>query len=742
MSHPAAPTLKLPTVAVFGNPNAGKTTVFNRLTGLSQKVANYPGVTVEKKEGFLKTSGGTIRLLDLPGTYSLAAFSPDEMVAVDVLLGRQPGESLPDLVLHVVDASNLERNLYLYSQLAETGIPVVVALNMVDVSRRRGRSVDPARLSEALGCTVVALEAHRGVGLDDLVRAIEAHLSGEATRDLRPAICEMPSEIETSLGDLREEFEPAYRASRGQELHRFELLRALVDEGGQTAERLVEILGKAFETKLRAARAELGASEPLPSREASSRYAWIHHQIEAATGQAAADRPIQAGKSEAIDGILTHKLLGLVIFLGVMFVVFQSIFLWATPLMDFIDSAFGSLGGWVASQLPEGQLQSLIVDGVIAGVGGVVIFLPQILILFLLIGLLEDCGYMARAAYLMDNIMRKCGLSGKSFIPMLSGFACAIPGVMAARVVENRRDRLATILVTPLMSCSARLPVYVLLTTAFLPDTQYLGGLVGLRGIVFFCLYLLGVVVAVAMAFLLKRTLLRGPRPSFVLELPGYKWPSLHSVALRLYDRGKAFLVRAGTLILAISIVVWALSYYPRPAEIAETFEARRAAVAAATIAPEEAEQRLAEIDQEESGAYLEQSFFGRAGKWVEPLFLPLGWDWKISMSAIASFPAREVIVATLGIIYNLGDEVDEENVALQEKMRSATWEGTDRRVYNIPVALSILVFFALCCQCGATLATIRRETNSWGWTTFTFVYMTALAYVGGLITYQLGMMV
>ncbi len=729
------------TVAVFGNPNAGKTTVFNCLTGLSQKVANYPGVTVEKKEGFVKTDSGTIRLLDLPGTYSLAAFSPDEMVAVDVLLGRQAGVPLPDLILHVIDASNLERNLYLYSQLAETGIPVIIALNMTDVAQKRGREVDPEKLSNALRCPVIPIQAHKGVGIDGLVQSLKKFTQENASDTLRPGICQLPQGVEEGVGNLREEFAHTYKAQQKHELERFELLRALIDQGGQTSQRLNSILGDSFTSKLRELRASLEQDEPLAAQEAAVRYHWIHQQVELAKIPQT-ETTKKKTSSEFIDNILTHNFFGILIFLLIMLVVFQSIFAWAGPLMDLIDSGTGAVQELVASWLPEGQLQSLIVDGVIAGVGGVVIFLPQILILFLLLGLLEDCGYMARAAYLMDNIMRKCGLSGKSFIPMLSGFACAIPGVMAARVVENRRDRLATILVTPLMSCSARLPVYILLTQTFIPNHEYLGGWLNLQGIVYFCMYILGIVVAIAMAFLLKKTLLKGPRPTFVLELPGYKWPAIRTVGFRLLDRGKAFLVRAGTLILAISIVVWGLSYYPRSDSIAQQFEQQRVRAQNAGLLEDVLEERLEEISLEEKGAQLDQSYFGRMGKTVEPVFMPLGWDWKISMSAIASFPAREVIVATLGIIYNLGDEVDEENEALREKLKSATWEESKEPVYNIPVALSIMVFFALCCQCGATLATIKRETNSWFWTVFTFVYMTGLAYVAAFITYQVGMMI
>jgi ferrous iron transport protein B len=399
--------------------------------------------------------------------------------------------------------------------------------------------------------------------------------------------------------------------------------------------------------------------------------------------------------------------------------------------------------------MAEGALRSLAVDGVIGGVGGVLVFLPQIMFLFFFIAILEDCGYMARAAYLMDKLMSRVGLSGKSFIPLLSSFACAIPGVMAARVIEDRRDRLTTILVAPLMSCSARLPVYGILIAAFLPATWWI------QGLTMFAMYLVGIVAAAGVALALKKTLLRGPTPPFVLELPAYKWPSLRLVVHRMLDRGWEFIKRAGTLILAVSIVIWAMLYYPHDAATVEApFAARRAAVEARLAnapadGPERAEleEELAAVDNEIAGAYQRQSILGRMGHWIEPVVKPLGWDWRIGCAAIASFPAREVIVATLGVIYNLGKDVDpgeeEGQTQLTEALRSATWDGSDppRPVYNVPVALSIMVFFSLCAQCAATLAVIKRETNSWRWPLFTFVYMTVLAYVGALVTYQVGML-
>jgi ferrous iron transport protein B len=471
-----------------------------------------------------------------------------------------------------------------------------------------------------------------------------------------------------------------------------------------------------------------------------ARYDWVAHVLNGVARRPDDHKPTS---SDRIDSVLTHKFWGTLVFAATMAVLFSSIFILAVPLMDLIDGAVGSLAGFVESLMPEGALRSLVVDGIIGGVGAVVIFLPQILILFLFIAVLEDCGYMARAAFLMDRLMAGVGLSGKSFIPLLSSFACAVPGIMATRVIENRRDRLATILIAPLMSCSARLPVYVILIGAFVPAEHYLGGLLGLQGLVLLAMYSIGVVAAIGVAWVLKKSVLRGETPPFVLELPSYKMPSIRTVTYRMAERGWAFLARAGTVIFAVTIVIWALAYYPHSEEqVAAEIAAQRAALANDPAA-------LAEFDQQENldhvTASLHQrySFLGRAGQWVEPAVRPLGWDWRIGCAAIASFPAREVVMGVLGVIYQLGPEVDlgaeDDQNRLQGQLRAARWDDTGEPVYNLPVALSIMVFFALCAQCAATLAVIRRETNSWRWPAFTFVYMTTLAYVGALVTYQIG---
>ncbi len=418
--------------------------------------------------------------------------------------------------------------------------------------------------------------------------------------------------------------------------------------------------------------------------------------------------------------------------------------------MDAIAAGFDMLGDWVGSRMPEGALESLVVNGIIGGVGGVLQFLPQILILFTFIAILEDCGYMARAAYLMDRTMVRAGLSGRSFIPMLSSFACAVPGIMAARVIENERDRLTTILVAPLLTCSARLPVYALLIAAFVPTTTFLGGWIGLQGLTLAGLYVLGIVAAVGVALILKRTILRGAAPPFVMELPSYKWPSPRNVMMRVSERAWIFLRTAGSLILAISVVVWAAAYYPHnPDVVREELQQKEALMAQLKATPEDAanraglETKIEQVNNEIASKYQQHSILGWMGKAIEPAVRPLGWDWRIGCAVIASFPAREVVVATLGVVYGLGEKFEtksaESRQALGERLKRSVHDGTDQPVYTVPVALSIMVFFALCCQCAATLAVIRRETNSWRWPAFAFSYMTGLAYVGALVTYQFG---
>ena len=718
---------------------------------MRQRVGNYPGVTVEKKVAAIALGGLDCELVDLPGTYSLAPRSPDEMVAVDVLLGRQDGVRPVAAVLSIVDASNLERNLYLLSQVLELGLPTVVALNMVDLARAKGLTIDVELLRKRLGVPVVEVQANRGIGVAELRTALAAVVTANEPptnrqSPLPAAFLREAAELHRGLADHAIGIAGAAEGP----LNEYLVHRLLLDVSGYLQNTLVATRGEKFAAELAAAHARLAAAGcPVPAIEAQARYAWVAQVLERVV-----QRPAQriAHPGESLDRILTNKFWGTLVFLAAMLLVFSAVFLAADPLMQAIDAGVGALGEGISAALPDGPLRSLLVDGVIGGVGSVLVFLPQILILFFFLGMLEDCGYMARAAYLMDKLMVGVGLSGKSFIPLLSSFACAIPGVMATRVIENRRDRLTTILVAPLMSCSARLPVYTILIGAFIPAHGFLGGLVQLQGLTLFAMYLVGIVAAAVVALVLKKTLLRGPTPPFVMELPSYKWPSLRVVLVRMAERGWSFVYRAGTLILAVSVVVWAASYYPHQSERVDTQLAPQAERLVAQLAALDAgapqrpavEAQLADVEGDIAAQYQRESYLGRLGRAIEPAVRPLGWDWRIGCAVLASFPAREVVMGALGVIYNLGSDLDvgDESARdrLANRMRAARWDDTELPVYNVPVALSIMVFFALCAQCASTLVVIRRETNSWRWPAFTFAYMTILAYLGALVTYQVGM--
>ncbi len=755
----AAPSTAAISVALIGNPNTGKSTLFNALSGGRVRTGNYPGVTVEKKSGRAEFHGRQFRLVDLPGTYSLAPRSPDEMVAVDVLLGRRADEPRPDVVLCIVDASNLERNFYLLSQVLELGLPTVVAVNMMDIAASRGLKISLDKLAQQVPVKFVAVQANHGKGLDELKEALVAAADEKAT--------EVPSPFPPAFQNEVRKLESA----GSEPLPRYLAERLLLDTSGYLASAELPGVSQQLLSELPAARERLlQAGLPVPAVEAMARYRWAGEVLKNAIVKPK-ERAVTF--SDKVDRWLTDRFIGTLVFVVVMFVLFQAVAWIAGPAGDYTDLLIERASNLVAQVVPEGPLRSLLSNGVVAGVGGVIVFVPQILVLFLFIAILEDCGYMARAAYLMDKVMVRVGLSGKSFIPLLTSFSCAIPGIMAARVIENRRDRIVTMLVAPLMSCSARVPVYVLMVETFVPD-RWFWGLIGLKGIMYLVMYSLGAVIGIGIAWLLKLTILRGPTPPFVLELPSYKWPGVSVVLHRMFEQGWAFVYRAGTLILLVSIVVWALAYYPRDARTIDPAAlAREAALStevealAADYAQLEAstqnrelesdgspkdpalkaswqslaakQDELADVQNHIAGTYLEKSYLGQMGKAIEPAVKPLGWDWKIGAAAIASFPAREVIVATLGTIYNLGEGVEADSTPLQEQLRQAKWDGTEKPVYTLPVALSIMVFFALCAQCASTLAIMKRETGSYWWPLFTFFYMTGLAYVGALIAYQGG---
>ncbi len=729
-------------VAVVGNPNTGKTTLFNALTGMRQRVGNYPGVTVEKKIGIIREGGTEVVLVDLPGCYSIAARSPDEMVAIDVLMGRMPDCQPPDLVVVVLDASNIERNLYLASQLLEIGLPIIICLNMIDMAEAAGITIDTERLSAELGARIVSTSAKSGRGLDELRQSIlnpEDFPRPKSLLEYPPLLLEEAKRLCTLFS--------AKAAESGSAPTYFDCVRMLLEAGGYAENRWTEKLGHSFSETLDASRRHIEAEGyDLAILETHLRYGKIGELLVRHVQVDAGDR---VPFSERLDRIFTHRLWGSVTFLLIVGLVFQAIYSWSAPFMDAIDQFFGAINEFVGGILPEGSFQSFLTDGVITGVGAVVIFLPQILLLFLFIAILEDCGYLPRAAFLMDRLLSKGGLSGKSFIPLLSSFACAVPGIMATRVIENRRDRIITMMIAPLMSCSARLPVYTILIGTFIPSVAVLGGLINLQGLVLFLMYCVGAVISIPIALFMRKTAFRNQRNDLImLELPSYQWPSARNVFMRMYIQGRAFLIRAGTIIFAMCVVVWALTYYPRPQSIAETYEVQKAEVLApyANIQsfeelPETVQAELQQLENEEAGAYVRQSYLGRMGRTIEPAVRPLGWDWKIGTAVLASFPAREVIIAVLGIIYDLGGEEDEESASLSDRLRSAR-HPDGRPVYNIPVALSIMIFFALCAQCGSTLATIQRESNSWKWPVFAFSYMTLLAYIGAFLAYHLGMMV
>ena len=716
------------TVALVGNPNTGKSTLFSALCGVPTRVGNYPGVTVEKKLGRYRDDGGEVLIVDLPGTYSLSARTMDEMVSVDVLLGRQPDVPKLDVIVAIVDATNLERNLYLFTQLRQLNIPLVLVLNMWDRVLASDIQVDLAKLSERLGVKVICATASRSSGIQDIKAAIREAASD---RDVAAASV-FPREFQRESAELRD-----WLAAHGQPvMQEFLVERLLLDIDGVHAQKLSKQSAlQELPERIGAARDRLAsAGQRVPAVETRCRYNWIRSQLAGIVDQP--DEEVQT-LSDRIDHVLTHRVWGLVIFAAIMFAIFQCISTGASGMMGGIETLQSWLVGWVQHWLLPGTLRSLIDDGIIAGVGSVLIFLPQILILFFFIGVLEDCGYMARAAFVMDKLMCKLGLSGKSFLPLMSSFACAVPGIMATRVIENTRDRMITILVAPLMSCSARLPVYILLIYTFVPETTWLGGWIGLQGLVLFAMHVLGMAVAVPVAWLLKRFFFPGGTSAFVMELPSYKLPSPKVVFYRVWERGQAFLGRAGTLIFCTAVLVWAAGYFPgdhtEVHQLARSIELRESQVS------NETDSELATLRAEErrlNGLLIKGSFLGQAGQAIEPAVKPLGWDWRIGVGVIASFPAREVIIATLGTIYSLGGDVDEQDGSLKEALASSRWED-GRPVYTLPVALSIMVFFALCAQCAATLMVIRRETNSWRWPIFTFVYMTTLAYVGSFITYN-----
>lgn len=706
-------------MALTGNPNCGKTTLFNALTGLRAKVGNYAGVTVERKEGRLQGTEANepVTILDLPGTYSLSPQSLDEKISRDVLFHRLPDIPAPRLVVVVVDASNLERNLYYATQVIELGYPTLLALNMIDVAAENGQTIDAGKLSGLLGIPALPVVASTGEGVPALrSRIIEMVQEGSRNSD-RELLCELKAAARQEVDRISHLLpkEPLSVSPRA------EALLLLTD-----AKAVDEL--KTYEAGVRQEVA--AARERLERLGLDWRSVGIEGRYQSAgamhAAAATASSLDQTTLSDRLDRVFTHKLWGMLIFVTIMALMFQSIFSLAQYPMEGIEKSVDWMGRSIAAAMPPGDLRSLLVDGVVAGVGAVVVFLPQICLLFLFIGLLEDTGYMARAAFLMDRLMSKVGLHGKSFIPMLSSFACAIPGIMATRTIETPKDRLVTILVAPLMSCSARLPVYTLLIATCIPDRRVLGFL-KLPGLTMLAMYLLGIVVALLMAWLFKKTLLKGETPLLIMELPPYRQPVARVILRHMWDRSQLFLKRAGTVILGISILLWFLASYPRyhaPAPSRGTLSQ---------------EGKPAEVSNEEQGAQLRHSFAGRAGRLLEPVIAPLGFDWKMGIGIIASFAAREVFNSTMATVYNMGKgDSPEETQRLEEKLRDQKRpDGTP--VYTPLVAVTLMVFYVFALQCVSTVAIVRRETNSWKWPLFQWFYMGLLAWVLAFVTYQGG---
>ncbi|HTB82461.1 MAG TPA: ferrous iron transport protein B [Candidatus Sulfotelmatobacter sp.] len=648
------------TLALVGNPNAGKTTLFNALTGLRAKTANFPGTTVERKVGRLHLDHKQVVVVDLPGLYSLDSNSPDEKLASDALQGKLEHET-PSAVLVVVDATNLERNLFLVSQVLELKkVPVVVALNMMDMAHRDGILIDVPKLRKELGCVVVPVSARNGNGI--------AELKTELNRLVTGTMPESVSHVDPACGGC----------------------------SGCTFQARYEWTEK--------------ISTNVMDAVARQRSAW----------------------TDKLDDVFTHPVWGVVIFHIVMLFVFALIFWLAKIPMDLIDHLFSNIGTWVGSKLPDGDFQNLMVNGVIGGVGGILVFLPQICILFFALSILEDTGYLSRAAFVMDKIMRKFGLPGKAFVPMLSAHACAIPAIMSARVIENPRDRLVTILITPLMACSARIPVYAMVTALLFPNSPLKAG------IIFTAAYAFGVITALVMALIFRGTILPGGSKPLMIELPQYRVPMLRVALLHTFDRAKIFVKQAGTIILGISLILWTLSYYPKSSPPATAIALNEQAAQFEKAGDQtKAEEARAEADHLTAQHSLQNSFAGKIGHFIEPAIAPLGYDWQIGIGIFSSFAAREVIVSTLAIVYGVGDNTDENHrSSLYDSLRRATRsDGTP--IFNTATCASLLVFYILAAQCLSTTAVVRRETGGWKWPLFQIAYMTGLAYFAALIVYQ-----
>lgn len=707
-------------IALAGNPNSGKTSLFNALTGLRQRVANYPGITVERKSGTTRLQRGAaatpdtqVEVIDLPGTYSLIPTSPDEQAAMEVLRGLRPDTPAPDVIVAVVDAANLARNLYLVSQLLELGRPLVIALTMTDVAARRGQRIDLRALAAAVGCAVVPVIAHDNVGIEALRSAIAA------ARQPNPPSLPLTPRLDEAASDLA----------------------SALSVGPITARRLLledpspDLAAYAARAEVAAARDAVALVDPVRA-DVEARYRWIEDIAARCTTAGA----IRASWSERLDHALLHRVWGLAIFAAVMGALFVSIFWLAAPLQSWIEGGISWLGGVVADWTPGGLLHDLIAEGVFPGVGAVVVFVPQIALLFIFLALLEDSGYLARAAFLMDRLLCRVGLHGKSFIPLLSSFACAIPGILAARTMDSRRERLRTILVAPFMSCSARLPVYALVIAAFFATWHPAA-----KGALLLGCYLLGILAAVASAWVAKRLAGAAAATPFILELPAYQRPHLRQVGIAVWSGVREFLFRAGSIIFCLSVLLWAMTTFPRPSDAAVAATTADFERAWPSVHPAATAAEREDALQERLGTVaIEGSVAGRLGHAIAPVVAPLGFDWKIGVGLVGAFAAREVFVSTLGITYSVqqggDDAVSEEHFTT--RMVSAIHD--DRNPDGTPVwttltGLTLLVWFVLAMQCVSTTAVIFREAGGWRWAIGQILYMNGLAWIACFAVYQLG---
>ncbi|OYQ42490.1 ferrous iron transport protein B [Flavobacterium cyanobacteriorum] len=692
-------------IALIGNPNTGKTSVFNQLTGLNQQVGNYPGITVERKVGNCRLPGNIKgAIIDLPGTYSLNASSIDENVVIELLLNRND-KDFPDVAVVVTDVENLKRNLLLFTQIKDLEIPTILVINMADRMQKKGITLDIPYLEEQLKTKIAVVSSRKGTGIDKIKDLIVDY------ENLSTEPCLHASTIDPDY------FNRLRQAFPSQLLYKLWLVITQDVNFGISEKK--ELLGTSF-TKTRS---EL---KRLQQKETIKRYQFINDVLK--VGQT-----IDTSKANdlrtRLDRVLTHKVFGYVIFFGILMLIFQSIFSWSEIPMDLIDRGFAWLGTYASEHLPQGKLTDLIAEGVIPGIGGIVIFIPQIAFLFLFISVLEESGYMSRVVFLMDKIMKRFGLSGKSVVPLISGTACAIPAIMAARNIENWRERLITILVTPFTTCSARLPVYAIIIALVIPE-KAIAGIFNLQGLTLMGLYLLGFGGAILSAYLLNKVLHTRHKSFFVAEMPNYKLPLFKNVALNVVEKTKAFITGAGKIILALSIIIWFLgSHGP-----GERFDNARQIVAeqskAGLMTPEQMENKVAAYQ-------LENSYIGIIGKTIEPVIRPLGYDWKIGIAIVSSFAAREVFVGTLATIYNIGSS-DESEATIKERMNAEVNPATGKKVFNLATGVSLLLFYAFAMQCISTLAITKKETNSWKWPLIQLFGMSSFAYLVSLIAYQL----